>query len=53
VSGLGPSMRRDPVTCQACAIEMEWIGPVEPPDEEGRGGTALFQCAKCKAVKIE
>jgi len=31
---------------------MERKGVIEPGDEEGRGGTELFQCESCRNVEI-
>jgi len=41
------------VVCHGCQEEMIWVGAIEPSDEEGRGGTALYQCFRCKAVTIQ
>lgn len=47
------SIRTEPHPCPECGNEdMDRKGPVEPSDSEGRGGTYLFQCPKCKNVEI-
>lgn len=38
--------------CPGCRTEMDSKGPVQPCDAEGRGGSDLYQCPKCKNVEI-
>lgn len=38
--------------CPQCHSQMDSKGSVEPSDSEGRGGTDLYQCPKCRNVEI-
>jgi hypothetical protein len=39
--------------CPKCRVLMEWKGTIALGDEEGRGGTDLYQCPKCMNVEIK